>query len=348
VVVGQPTAVATRPAVTGSTAQPPTPAVVIGPTNYPPDVNPLTGLVMSDPSVLERRPLAIKVSNFPADPVRPQSGLGFADLVFEHYTEGGVTRLTAVFYGQSAQRVGSVRSGRLLDLEIAQMYDAIFVSSGFSGGVEERMREADWFERNFSSPFGYGAPYLNRIPEEGVASEHTLYADPNAIWARADEKGLNGRPDLEPGMTFHAVVPPGGSPATNVIVDYIGEDVRWEFDPVSGLYRRWSDGAPHLEELTNQQLAFANVIVVSANHVETDILEDTWAGGHWSLEIQTWGEGPVTIFRDGQRFEGRWHRADPAQMLTFTDLNGNVLALKPGPSFFQMVPLGFDRLIVEP
>jgi hypothetical protein len=131
-------------------------------------------------------------------------------------------------------------------------------------------------------------------------------------------------------------------------VDYIGEDVRWEFDPVSGLYRRWSDGAPHLEELTNQQLAFANVIVVSANHVETDILEDTWAGGHWSLEIQTWGEGPVTIFRDGQRFEGRWHRADPAQMLTFTDLNGNVLALKPGPSFFQMVPLGFDRLIVEP
>src|ERR1041384_903665 len=36
-----------------------------GPDNFPSDVNPLTGLKVADVSVLERRPLAVKVSEFP-------------------------------------------------------------------------------------------------------------------------------------------------------------------------------------------------------------------------------------------------------------------------------------------
>ena len=38
----------------------------IGPEVFPPDVNPLTGLQVSDPSLLDRRPVMIKVSNYPA------------------------------------------------------------------------------------------------------------------------------------------------------------------------------------------------------------------------------------------------------------------------------------------
>jgi hypothetical protein len=53
------------------------------------------------------------------------------------------------------------------------------------------------------------------------------------------------------------------------------------------------------------------------------------------------------VFRDGQRFEGRWSRLDPEQMMAFTDLNGNTMYLKPGQTWFEMVPLGFDQLFVE-
>ncbi|MEI2420554.1 DUF3048 C-terminal domain-containing protein, partial [Arthrospira platensis SPKY2] len=66
--------------------------------------------------------------------------------------------------------------------------------------------------------------------------------------------------------------------------------------------------------------------------------------GNLSIQIQIWGEGPVSIFRDGRRIEGRWQRLDPSHMLTFYDLEGNPLPLAPGPSFFQLVPLGFTGL----
>src|SRR5690606_26865903 len=91
-----------------------------GPYSYPPDVNPLTGLTISDPNVLNRRPIVVKVSNSPPL-VRPQSGINDADLVFEHYTEVGVTRFSAIFYANAPTRVGSIRSARLIDYELTPM-----------------------------------------------------------------------------------------------------------------------------------------------------------------------------------------------------------------------------------
>ena len=70
-------------------------------------------------------------------------------------------------------------------------------------------------------------------------------------------------------------------------------------------------------------------------------------GGHYSIEIQVWGEGAAWLLRDGMLFEGRWQRANRQDMLTFTDLEGTILPFKPGNTWFQLVPLGFDRLTVE-
>jgi hypothetical protein len=74
---------ATATALPTATATP-TPAP-LGP-SFAPGINPLTGLAVADPVLLERRPMGIKVSNFPRS-LRPHSGLSFADLVFEYYTE---------------------------------------------------------------------------------------------------------------------------------------------------------------------------------------------------------------------------------------------------------------------
>ena len=60
------------------------------------NTNPLTGLTATDPSLLERRPIAVKVTLFPRY-VRPESGLTLADIVFEYYIEAGLTRFIAVF-----------------------------------------------------------------------------------------------------------------------------------------------------------------------------------------------------------------------------------------------------------
>ena len=87
---------------------------------------------------------------------------------------------------------------------------------------------------------------------------------------------------------------------------------------------------------------FKNIIIIKAPHIDTEIIEDS--GGSPSIQIQIWGEGPAVIFRDGLQYDGKWKREDPLDMLTFYDLQGNLLPLAPGNSFFELVPLSFGGL----
>ena len=326
------------------TAVPPIPGL-IGPDNFPANVNPLTGETVNDLAVLARRPLAVKVSNAPAI-VRPQSGLNNADLVFEHYAEGGLTRFTAVFYSKDADPIGSVRSGRLIDLEIPKMYDAGFAFSGASGPLKIMYRDAPFFDRVISPDYGHGGFF--RIEDPNKAFEHTLFTSTQNLRWLLDQRGQNSPPQFSNGLAFRAEPLAPGAPARQVEIGYQGTNVLWSYNEGNGRYSRWTDGNPHLDANSNQQLNFKNIIVLAAHHEESDFLEDFVGGGHYSIQIQVWGEGPVSIFRDGQRFDGRWQRNDPNSMLTFTDLEGNILPLAPGNSFFQIVPLGFDQLFVTP
>ncbi len=109
----------------------------------PGTINPLTGLPPSDPALLSRRPLAIKVANYPRY-VRPQSGLTLADNVFEYYIEGGLTRFIAIFYGNSSEWVGPVRSGRYFDENIQRMYQAFLVFKFADPRVLDYFKESDF------------------------------------------------------------------------------------------------------------------------------------------------------------------------------------------------------------
>lgn len=306
----------------------------------PLDVNPLTGLKVDDVAQLNRRPIAIKVSNSPE--VRPQSGLNMADLIFEHYAEGGITRFTTVFYANEPEQVGSVRSGRLIDLEIPAMYGALFGYSGSSAGVKDRIRKSDLFPDRIAAPdFGVGEPYFYRVPQEGKAFEHTLFSNPTVLRQLAEERGINQHPEFPRYMAFTESAPTGGTPTSYFEINYLAGvcTAEWAYDATVGRWMRSTAGVVHTDYLTGKQLAFANVVIVYANHLETDILEDTWGGGHMSIEIQVWGSGPALIFRDGQMFQGYWTRAGRDHMLTFTNGEGKPLPLKPGNTWFQLVPL---------
>ena len=73
----------------------PTPA----PTQYAEVINPLTGLAVEDPSLLQIPATLLSISHFPPT-ARPQAGLSFAPYVFEIYITEGATRFLTAFYGQ--------------------------------------------------------------------------------------------------------------------------------------------------------------------------------------------------------------------------------------------------------
>lgn len=71
----------------------------IPPTPAPESVNPLTGLEVADPSLLELPAVLVSISTFPVS-ARPQAGPSFAPFVFEIYITEGTTRYLATFYGE--------------------------------------------------------------------------------------------------------------------------------------------------------------------------------------------------------------------------------------------------------
>lgn len=316
----------------------------IGPDIFPANINPLTGQMVNDPNVLERRPLAIKVSNAP-DSVRPQAGLAQADLVYEHYVEGSLTRFTAIFYSQTPAYVGSVRSARLIDLQIPLMYASLFAYSGASGPILVRIAESGFANRAFTNS---GVPLFYRDGE--IEIPHNLFVVPSEVWALAEARGINSRPELT-GLRFVAERPPHYlSLAGKIVVNYGPTISEWRYDAQSGAYLRWVDGEAHLDKLDGSQLAAANVVIVWAHHQpDITIVESEWQGNQtFSTEIQIWSLGPAILFRDGVRYDGFWHRWQDEMMLTFwADDTMNVpLYLKPGVTWFQVVPLDFAKFIV--
>jgi len=349
--VEEPTSTKIPPTTTIRPSQEPTPETtapipgMIGPDTFPDDVNPLTGQVVNDPALLARRPLAIKLSNNAR--VRPQSGLNRADLVFEHLTEGGITRFTAIYYGADVDKVGSIRSGRLIDLELPIMYDAAFGYSGSSIQLHWMFARSIFFDRIVSTGFAHGG--FERISDPNNPAERfedTLYTSTGTLHWILDQRGQDTQPEFANGMAFHPDPPAGGVDASNVEIRYPATNVFWYHSPGLGGYQRWSDGIPHLDANSGAQLFFQNIVIVKAPHLDTEIIEDS--GGSPSIQIQIWGEGPATIYRDGQRYDGIWRRLDNRHMLTFHTIEGDLLPLSPGKTFFEVVPDDFDEVYDTP
>ena len=332
------------PTATPATSPTPTPDARIM-TTFAADVDPLTGEKVTDPAVLNRRPLAIKIGDSIEVGVRPQAGASFADWVIEHESEGGIPRWTAVFYSQTPVRVGGTRSCRIIDAEIPAIFSSLLACSGMSGGTREYyIKPSDFNQehRFFSPDFGDWAPMFYR--GDNAPAPHNLFAVPAEIWKEADKRGSDAKPTIT-GLVFATQPIETGSAATDVKLKYGSETINWKFDPKSttcgsltGCYLRWGAGVPQTDALNGQQLSVANVIVVYANHVEDGrfLEEDYGAFKAFGIQIQLWNSGAFKLFRDGQEFDGTWSRTERNQMLKFTDAAGNLMPLKPGKTWLEL------------
>ena len=303
------------------------------------NINPLTG-EETDPVKLQRRPLVIKISNSPPSFVRPQSGLNDADIVFEHITEGKLTRFTMLVYSGDPEKVGPIRSARLVDVELPAMYDAALAFSGASVGVSQRLYRSDIA----SQLIGSGEEGYYRTGED-KPFEHTFYARPEGLWNALETKGENRPPNFNGVMQFTSSPPEGGKPVSRISLDYSFEEVLWNYDPETNLYYRSAAGVPHNDGNTGEQVFARNIVVPFVNHVDDaeiceEIRNDTCVA--LSVQIQLWGQGRVVVFRDGLQYEGTWKREGRNDMLTFYDAAGNPIPLQIGNSWFELMSIYYN------
>lgn len=309
--------------------------------------NRLTGELVDDPTLLQRRPLAVKISNAPPNFVRPQSGLNDAAIIFEHTAEGSITRFTAIFYGEMPATIGPIRSARLIDMELPAIYDAALAYSGASVGVSQRLNAADFAARLIrSNDPGYYRTGADK------PFEHTLYGDPEGFYQALETKGQNVPPTFNTTIAFSSDAPGGGESATGVLIDYQWEEVEWRYDAEDGRYYRWAAGQPVLDGNDGEQVSAANVIIIAPFHVEDPTICEEIRDNqcvHLSVQIQLWGSGGGVILRDGQQYPITWVREGRNDLLTFTNPDGTPFPLKIGNSWVQLIPTWYqDPVTISP
>lgn len=328
------------------TATPSPTPTPIGPYSYPDGINPLTGQMYPNEEARNRRNLIVKISNYPPV-VRPQTGVNMADVVFEVEAEGGVTRFAAIFRSQLPELIGSVRSGRLLDLELVPMFQALLAYSGTSDPIQNLMLSSPYTYQMFSPLKGDNedAGFI-RIPQEGKAFEHTLFLQPALLYEKANRRGVN-TPYKPFGFAFNETPDPNGEPATDIFVDWYGQtDARWQYDAETGRYLRYTDGVRHDDAATGEQLWTDNLIVIEVPHNRRP---DLFPGNpsYESLEIALWDQGRAYLFRDGVYYQGWWRRRDrePGSALQIIYGNNTPIMMKPGRTWVSVVRFLGDAII---
>ncbi|QPC81804.1 DUF3048 domain-containing protein [Phototrophicus methaneseepsis] len=328
----------------------PTPTQV-GPYSYPEGINPLTGLPYLDEEAMQRRNLIVKISNYPPL-VRPQYGVNSADVVYEYEAEGGVTRFAAIFRSQSPGRVGSVRSGRLMDIQLATMYRALLAYSGTSQPIQDLFLGEGFFDYQLLSPsIGHDCETDGFCRDEElrqlVPFEHTLFGDTDKMWQTATRQGANTG-WVARGFSFAEEPDPNGTPANDIFINWYGQtDARWQYDEETSRYLRYTDSVPHYDKGDGEQLWVDNIVIIVVPHERRPDLFEPGAKNE-SLEIQLWGQNLAYVVRDGEYWNGYWRRENEEQGTALQLIYGNnqSIKLKPGRTWVEVVR-GFGDVTIS-
>lgn len=319
----------------------------------------------------KNRPITTMIENH-ADS-RPQSGLSYADVVYETVAEGGITRFLAVFYcGIAAYedvRVAPVRSARIYFVQWASEYAdrPIYMHIGGandysgSGDTAPEVRALEFLESigwrvakgiEFDTFLDVGFPVYVRNPDRldyEVATEHTMTSSLKEVLKEAAKRGWsNVNPKGEPwnksfvswkfkdeakeserGASFSASFGWGGYNA-GYEQDY---DVRWVYDRVSNIYKRFNGGKPH-EDLESKEQLFAKNVIIQFTKEKASIDRN-----HHNFYTTT-GTGDGLVFQDGKVVKVTWKKEDRLSRTKFYETNGKEVQLNGGKIWIEVLPIG--------
>jgi hypothetical protein len=314
-----------------------TPTTIATTTTAPPPVYPLTGMPATDPAVLTRPALVVKIDNADgggSNSARPQIGLNQADVVYEEMVEGSVTRLAAIFQSADSDPVGPIRSARTTDIAVfSPLKRPLFAWSGANTDFAALIRQAPLVDVGVDAA---SAAYRRR---DFHSAPHNLYSSTPELFALAPPEAVPPSPlfvyrkPSEPN-------PPSAQPLGSVHLTFGGgggsAPVDWSWNPILSVFGRDQKGSPHVDE-NGQQVAPSNVVIELVDYVNTGYIDPSGAP---VPEAQLVGTGECWVLTNGVLVKGTWTKAAPEAITTYTDAAGAPIKLTPGHTWVELVPNG--------
>lgn len=298
-------------------------------------------------------PLGVMIEN--STDARPQSGLSYADQVYEAVAEGGITRFLAIYYCQDAPEIGPVRSARTYFIDMVSQFGKYplyaHVGGANADGPANALGQIDdygWTGYNDLNQFSIGFPtYWRDYTRQGhtVATEHTMYSTTTKLWdfaktqrnitstTKAGAWDTNYTP-----YTFKEDLAISQRPASQTIHLNFWEDqnyaVDWIYDPANNNYKRNNGGVPHIDIDTKKQLTAKNVVVLLMDQSNAD---DGYDNNEHLLYTDE-GTGKALVFMDGKEIKGTWKKASRTSQLFIYNANGQQVSFNRGTIWFSILP----------
>ena len=292
---------------------------------------PLTGELTTDPTLDQRRALAVKVGNS-GRRSRPQAGLAAADIVYETLIEGGESRFLAVFHSEIPSRVGPVRSVRTSDFDLlADLSRPYLASSGANPTVLSETRRAE--RAGTIVDVGGMRTFVPYSRDPARRSPHNLYFHSESL-TDSDGAALRGgqlEAPVVPLLNYGTSNPAGIAGAIGVTVTYhlpTNNVVSHIWDPAVRGWVRIQDGRLMMTETDfgPKEVAPVNVAVVWMTHRYAP------ADPESPLTV-SFGTGDALVLTEGAVHEAVWERTEDRAGIRFVDTAGNPLSFSPGPTW---------------
>lgn len=302
----------------------------------------------------KHRPLGVMIENH--EDARPQSGLSYADAVYEAVAEGGITRFLAVFYCQDAGIVGPVRSARTYFLDFISEYGSFPLYAHVGGanapGPADALSQIDeygWGGYNDLNQFSIGFPTFWRDYDRlghTAATEHTMYSSTQKLWdlgktrglTNVDKNGDSWNTDFSPYSFKDDVGSSDRGQEQNIHLEFWTNMpayfVDWKYDPSSNLYKRFTGGKPHIDNDNKKQLTAKNIVVLYMQELNAN---DGYEN-NVHLLYDDKGSGKADVFLDGKRIKATWKKNSRTGRTLIIDANGNQIKFDRGLIWFSIMP----------
>ncbi|MBQ5754811.1 MAG: DUF3048 domain-containing protein [Oscillospiraceae bacterium] len=303
-------------------------------------VHPYTGLEKEEGYPEGKRGVAVMINNVKT--ALPQSGINSADLLYEMVTEGGITRLMAVYRNTKEMPVvGPVRSARDQHVQLAIPLNCLYAHIGGSTYALDMLEVFKYPDRvsingKYKNFYWIDAERRKTLPQESC-----VYTDGRTFNDAAQRYGLEMEGEPLPAFNFVPYTEEPreltGGKALEISIRFSGyEDSQLNFDPVEGRYFKYEFGEPQIDTADGSKTYSAeNVFLLFADITQYP---------DRVLAKVNMTNGAGLYFCNGRYERVRWMKGAGEQPLRIVDNEGHEtdIPVNPGNSYIAIV--GMDQL----